>query len=151
MKTKFRGYRNKKFSTEYAQIYWVWLYHWLTSFYISSRRLSLAVAIVTRAVLPTVFNIYYSLLRNHQTLVDNLCNNVLPSIVAFIVNTISSSIHSSRQEISFLTQEERREIQNEITIETNEQGAERSVELSILYEPEVSRNNFVHRNKVRLG
>ncbi|XP_045480178.1 protein SERAC1 isoform X2 [Harmonia axyridis] len=99
-------------------------------------RLNLAVAIVTRAVLPTVFNIYYSILRNQQILVDNLCNQVLPSILAFIVNTISSSISTSRQEITFVTQEEIEEGHNEISIETNEQGAERSVELSILYKPE---------------
>ncbi|XP_044761831.1 uncharacterized protein LOC123319051 isoform X2 [Coccinella septempunctata] len=99
-------------------------------------RLSLAVAIVTRAVLPTVFNLYYSLLRNQQILVDNICNHILPSILAFIVNTISSSLQTSRQEITYVAQDGREEGHNEITIETNAEGAERSVELSILHEPE---------------
>ncbi|KAL3278664.1 hypothetical protein HHI36_016200 [Cryptolaemus montrouzieri] len=101
---------------------------------ILNRRLSLAVAIVIRAVLPTVFNVYYSFLRNQQVLVDNLCNELLPSILAFVANTVSNSLSSVQLGITYPALRKADGDQNQLAI-VDDGSPEKSVDLTILSNP----------------
>lgn len=51
-------------------------------------------AVISRAILPTVVSLYYALVRNHKTVVDSLRRRLLPAIVAFLANSISRSLSS---------------------------------------------------------
>lgn len=106
------------------------------------RRFRLAVAVITRTILPSVADIYYTYLRNQKTLVENICHQLVPALVAFVMNSVSVSLNSVHRSISYpLTI--RRHLPPAIKQTTEEEEKEyedttpeKSVECLVVAEPE---------------
>ncbi|RZC32867.1 SERAC1, partial [Asbolus verrucosus] len=91
-------------------------------------------------VMPTVLKIYYVYLRNQQLVVDNVRHHLLPTLIAFLANSVSTSLASVQKRITYpLTRRAIRNI-NEVdlvpTIEDiTDTTPEKSVDCQVLYTP----------------
>lgn len=52
-----------------------------------------------RTLMPTVLKVYYLYLRNQQFVVDNVRHRIIPTIIAFLANSISASLASVQKHI----------------------------------------------------
>lgn len=101
------------------------------------RKLRVAVSILTRTVLPAVTEVYYAYVRNQKTVVDNVRRQLLPTVLAFLANSIVRSLSSVQRGITFplslrvIKKESSRSIE---VIDYN--VPEKSVEVNVLSQPQ---------------
>ncbi|XP_044259583.1 protein SERAC1 isoform X2 [Tribolium madens] len=103
------------------------------------RRLRVAVAVFARTVMPAVLKIYYLYLRNQQIVVDKVRHRLLPTLVAFLANSLSSSLASVQKRITFpLNRRAIKDIQkdlNPVNEDVTNTIPEESVECQVLFAP----------------
>lgn len=103
--------------------------------YLFFSKLWVTIDLLARALLPSVTTVYYSVLRNPQTVVENVKNQLLPALIAFLANSISRSL-ASVQRISFPVNLNIRAIKDEPLQEEEITEPEKSVECLVLHEPD---------------
>lgn len=90
---------------------------------------------LARTVLPAVVDVYYACLRNQKTVVDNVRRQLLPTVLAFLANSISRSLASVQRGITFpLSLRAIR--QDSPPAGASDAFPERSVECAVLSRPE---------------
>lgn len=97
----------------------------------------MAVAVFARALMPAVLKLYYLYLRNQQFVVDNVRHRILPTLVAFLANSVSNSLASVQKRITF-NRRAITDIGEDLTpaIEDNTNTTpEQSVDCQVLYTP----------------
>ncbi|EEZ98744.2 protein SERAC1 isoform X1 [Tribolium castaneum] len=106
---------------------------------ISAARLRVAVAVFARTVMPTVLKIYYLYQRNQQIVVDNVRHRLLPTLVAFLANSLSNSLASVQKRITFpLNRRAIKDIQKDLNPaidDTTNTTPEESVDCQVLFSP----------------
>ncbi|KAJ8971752.1 hypothetical protein NQ314_000569 [Rhamnusium bicolor] len=106
---------------------------------VPATKLWLAIDLLARALLPSMASLYYTFLRNPQTVVHSVRHQFIPALAAFLANSISRSL-ASVQRISIpLTIRIIREDETGASITADEEEdltPEKSVECLVLSEPE---------------
>lgn len=104
-------------------------------------------ALITRTILPSVADVYYTYLRNQKSLMENICHQLVPALVAFVVNSVSVSLNSMHRSITYpLTTrrhtppaiEQTPEEEAGETKEDEDTAPEKSVECLVVAEPDPS-------------
>lgn len=89
-------------------------------------------ALLAETFFPAVIGVYYAYLRNQNTVVESVRRQVLPSVFAFLANSISRSLSSVQRGITYPLQ--LRQVRTNNTVE--EDGAvEKCVDCIVLHEP----------------
>jgi hypothetical protein len=106
---------------------------------LSATRLRLAVAVFARTVMPAVLRIYYLYLRNQQLVVNNVRHRLLPTVIAFLANSISNSLASVQKRITYpLTRRAIKNISEDLAPSIEDltsSSPEQSVDCQVLYSP----------------
>lgn len=94
-------------------------------------------ALLTRNLMPTLLKMFYMYLRNQQLMVDQLRHRLLPSILAFIVNNLSSSLASVQKRITYpLKKSLKYNLRNDPEDDDISTQPERSVDCQVLSAPD---------------
>ncbi|XP_063911672.1 protein SERAC1-like isoform X2 [Zophobas morio] len=105
------------------------------------RRLRVAIAVFARTLMPAVLKIYYIYLRNQQFVVDNLRHRFVPTVIAFLANSLSGSLASVQKHIpNPLTRRAMKNISEDLApsiedLSTSDTLPEESVDCQVLYSP----------------
>lgn len=104
---------------------------------VPATKLWLAIDLLARALLPSVASVYSAFFRNPQNVVANVRNQLIPSLAAFLANSISRSL-ASVQRISFPLTIRIVKVDENKTLTSGEEDLtpEKSVECLVLSEPE---------------
>lgn len=97
----------------------------------------MAISVFAKAVLPTVVDVYYACIRNQKTVVENVRRQLLPTVLAFLANSVSRSLASVQRGITFplslrvIKQETPQAITN-----VDDDTPEKSVDCCVLAQPD---------------
>ncbi|KRT81841.1 hypothetical protein AMK59_5104, partial [Oryctes borbonicus] len=101
-----------------------------------------AAKLFTNSILPVVISIYYAYLRNQQSFVDKCRKQFIPTLIAYIANSVSKSLSSVQRGITYpLTASQKTDQQIGETPASSAESIdddkpEKSVECNILTQPE---------------
>lgn len=97
----------------------------------------MAVSVITRTVLPAVVDVYYACIRNQKTVVNNVRHQLLPTVLAFLANSISRSLASVQRGITFpLSLRAIKQESSQPVLAIDDEFPEKSVECTILSQPD---------------
>lgn len=119
-------------------------------FFFVHRRLKVAVSVIARTVLPAVVDVYYACIRNQKTVVNNVRHQLLPTVLAFLANSISRSLASVQRGITFpLSLRAIKQESSQPIVTIDDEFPEKSVECNILSEPDCEEDTiadiiFIH-------
>lgn len=93
-------------------------------------------SVIARTVLPAVVDVYYAYIRNQKSVVNNVRHQLLPTILAFLANSISRSLASVQRGITFpLTLRAIKQESSQPIHAIDDEFPEKSVQCHILSEP----------------
>lgn len=96
-------------------------------------------SVIARTVLPAVVDVYYACIRNQKTVVNNVRHQLLPTVLAFLANSISRSLASVQRGITFpLSLRAIKQESSQPVHTIDDEFPEKSVECTILSQPESS-------------
>lgn len=96
----------------------------------------MAVSVITRTVLPAVVDVYYACIRNQKTVVNNVRHQLLPTVLAFLANSISRSLASVQRGITFpLSLRAIKQESSQPVHAIDDEFPEKSVECTVLTQP----------------
>lgn len=105
---------------------------------------------IARTVLPAVVDVYYAYIRNQKTVVNNVRHQLLPTVLAFLANSISRSLASVQRGITFpLSLRAIKQESSQPIHAIDDEFPEKCVECNVLFAPEVEEETiadviFIH-------